>query len=113
MVGYLLVFGGAIATVLADYLAETWSRAGGYGWVVALILYATSGAAFIYSLKFGELTILNAAWSIWVFLITSCVGLYIFHERLSTIQWIALVLGFLSILLFITDEIWGAGAHMK
>ncbi len=112
MFGYLLVFSGAIATVLADYLAETWSRVGGYGWLLAIGLYLISGATFIYSLKFGELTILNATWSIWVFIITSCVGLFIFHERLSTVQWVALVLGFLSVLLFILDEIWGAGAHI-
>lgn len=113
MLGYLLILAGAIATVLADYLSEVWSRGGGHGWMLAVVLYALTGAAFTYSLKFGELTILNAAWSVGVFVVTSCLGLFIFHERLSTTQWVALGLGFLSILLFILDEIWGAGARIS
>jgi len=113
MTGYFLVFLGAITTVFADYLSETWSRIGGNGWIVALLLYAVTGAAFMSSLKFNELTIINATWSVAVFLITSCLGLFIFHERLSTVQWAALILGFFSILLFVVDEIWGAGAAIK
>jgi multidrug transporter EmrE-like cation transporter len=95
MLGYILVLIGAAATVSADYLAEAWARAGGYGWVIALAFYVISGASFIYSLKFGELTVLNATWSVWVFLATSLVGLFIFHERLSPVQWVAPALLFL------------------
>ncbi len=113
MFGFLFVFSGAIATVLADYLAEMWSRIGGPGWMIALILYVISGATFMYSLRFGELTIMNASWSVLVFIVTSCVGLFIFHERLSMVQWVALCFGFLSIVLFILDEVWGEGAHIR
>ncbi len=113
MLGYLLVFAGSITTIVGDYLAKRWSVAGGLEGFPAIALYAITGALFMSSLKFGELTIMNAVWSILVFVLTSCIGLFIFHERLSHMQWVALSLGFLSILLFLIDETWGAGASIR
>lgn len=113
MIVYVLISLGAMATVVADYMAKRWSLTHGWEWIAAVLLYACTGCIFVYALRYGELTVVNATWSVLVFVITSCIGLIIFHERLSTVQMAALILGFSSIALFVIDEIWGAGASIR
>lgn len=105
MYGFLFISLGAALTVFADYQAKRWSLSPS-PWLLTtiIVLYAASGLAFTYALRFGKLTVLNAIWTIAVFTITSALGLLFFHERLSRIQFLALILGFVSIILFTVHE---------
>lgn len=106
MLPYLLVIIGAFATVTADWFSKSWSisRIPWY-FVIAGVLYLTSGLAFTVSLTMGKLTVLNAFWSVFVFVASTMLGMFVFHESTSLLQKSALALGFASIVLFALAEV--------
>jgi multidrug transporter EmrE-like cation transporter len=108
MLPYLLVIFGAIATVAADWFSKTWTveRVPVY-FVIATLLYASSGVSFTLSLTMGKLTVLNAFWSVFVFVASTLLGMLVFHESTTLVQKFALGFGFVSILLFSVAEFAG------
>lgn len=106
MLPYLLVILGAVATVSADWFSKTWSieRVWWY-FVIAALLYLTSGVSFTISLTMGKLTVLNAFWSVFVFVASTLLGMLVFHESTSSLQKAALAFGFISIILFVAAEV--------
>ncbi len=104
--GYLLATLSALVEVSADFLSKRWSIQGGVALAtLAIALYATNGALFLASLHYGKLTVLAAVWVVMVFVATSCIGIFVYHESINRIEFLALALGFCSILLFVSDEI--------
>lgn len=106
MLPYILVILGAIATIFADWCGKTWTIEH-HKWlfVLAIFLYAFSGFSFTLSLTMGKLTVLNAFWSVFVFVCSTLLGIVVFHESVSILQKCALGFGFLSILLFTLSEL--------
>jgi len=95
---------GTILTAVGDIYAKKWSLNGPTTyWVAAFLIYAASSALFITALRGEKLTMVNAIWSVAIFCTSTFIGLFIFRERLSSVQFVALFFAFLSIVLFSFD----------
>ena len=101
MLPYLLVILGGTATVIADWFAKSWSLNRIWTYLaIAGLLYLVTGISFAVSLTMGKLTVLNAFWSVFIFLASTILGALVFHESVNGIQKTALAFGFVSIFLF-------------
>lgn len=68
--------------------------------ILAMLFYTLNTACFLPALtKFNSLSILGTIWSVCYVIITITIGVFIFHEPLTTIKIIGLIFGLISIIL--------------
>jgi multidrug transporter EmrE-like cation transporter len=76
-----------------------------YWLAIPMILYAIQILIFYYGLKSTSMTILNKMWNLISNILITILGIYFFKEKINNIKTIALLLGFISIILFAVDEL--------
>jgi len=69
-----------------------------------MILYGLQPAIFLQSLKYETMTVMNILWDLISDVLVTATGLLYFKEKLSSIKMFALILAFISIVLFSYDE---------
>jgi len=75
-------------------------------WYVPLgmFLYGLQPAIFLRSLQYETMTVMNILWDLISDVLVTGAGLLYFKEKLTPIKQLALVLAFVSIILFSYDE---------
>tara|TARA_B100000427_G_C15162513_1_gene443660 strand:+ start:235 stop:603 length:369 start_codon:yes stop_codon:yes gene_type:complete len=72
--------------------------------IIGIILYALVGALFGLSLNYFKFGLININWQIAMFLTTLGIGFFYFGERYSTQEYIAAILGLISLILLMTAK---------
>lgn len=96
----VLVAVAAAANVAGDYVAKLWSEAPQV-WLYAgaVALYGLSGFIYIPSLLREGLIVTSMAWTLITFIGFVLVGLFIFGEHLTTLQWAGVGCGVVALVL--------------
>ena len=68
--------------------------------VLGLALYTLTGVCIYNILKYGNIIILNIIWHIVYFIILFLMGYLLFNEKINSFQIIALILGLISVFIF-------------
>ena len=68
-------------------------------WGITILIYALIGGVFAQTLRYEGLTITNIIWSLFIIIFGSFVGLVIFKENLSILQWVGFFMAIVSIVL--------------
>ena len=96
LVAFSLIFYG-----VGEYYSKVWCLKP--NWSLAILvtsLYAISGAMWLPALRqHGQLSALSAVWSSLSVIICVLLGVFLFHEQLSTRQIIGLVLALFAVIL--------------
>jgi multidrug transporter EmrE-like cation transporter len=96
----LLFTVSAVSVGLGDYLAKKWSLEPRWGlFAGALACYLTSSFFYLQTLTRKSLVVSCVIWSIASIVAFLFVGLVIFHETLSGVQLIGVILGTISLIL--------------
>lgn len=91
---------GILADTANIYIAKRLVDTGNYYWligVVATILMLN--LAFIMALREGPLSIITSVWLVAVLLGSVLMGVRVFNESVSLVQWVGIVLAISSIIL--------------
>lgn len=99
---YILTFLSAVTSVIGNLTAKYWADSKGSFWmIVTIVAFTLSTIAYAYSLRIGgQFTLVNALFYAVVPIITVLFGIFLFHDRITTLQTVGLILGFIAILLF-------------
>jgi len=90
----------AVAVGTGDFLAKKWSLAPGWAtFSGALFCYFASSFFYLQTLPRKGLVVSCVIWSLASIIAFLFVGLVIFHERLTGVQLLGVVLGTMSLLL--------------
>ena len=96
----LLFTVSALSVGIGDYLAKKWSLVPGWGsFVSALVFYFISSFFYLQTVARKGLVVSCVIWSIASIFAFLFVGLVLFHETLSGIQLIGVILGIISLLI--------------
>ena len=89
--------------LIADILAKEWStRASGYLWIVALAAYIIGNAFWLLALKNGaELSRGVIIFSVMSEVLAILIGVLLYKEILTPLQWSGIVLGFVSLIMIL------------
>lgn len=96
----VLILMGSLAVVAGDYFAKTWSLSRSGIWF-ALAVVAYGGSVFFYvpTLLREGLVLTSMLWNIFTGIGFLLIGLLVFRESLTVMQWIGVGLGFASLVL--------------
>lgn len=90
----------ATVTVAGDYFGKLWSiEQKPWIFCLAILLYASSGILYIPTLLKEGLIITSLIWTILTITGFLAVGVLIFHEQLTPVQWAGVAFGVLAIVL--------------
>jgi drug/metabolite transporter (DMT)-like permease len=89
--------------LIADILAKEWStQVSGYLWVVALAAYIIGNAFWLLALKNGaELSRGVIIFSIMSEVLAILIGVLLYKEVLTPLQWTGIVFGFVSLVMIL------------
>ena len=98
---FLSLIGFAVSCeVAADIFFKKWATGGRTSLIIAgLVIYALSTGAWAYALKHEQLSKAIVAFTIINLVAAVVAGIIFFDERLTTIQWIGIGLGVVSVFL--------------
>lgn len=97
---YLLTLISAIASVTGNIGAKYWADDKGVGWVIiTMIAYTLSVIAYVWSLRLGSFTILNALFYSFVPIITILSGYFIFKEQPTGFQLVGMLFVLIGVVL--------------
>ncbi len=87
--------------LIADVLAKEWSLGNRpYWWILAVVAYCIGNMFWLLALKNGSGLARGAVmFSLASEILAICVALYFYHESISTIQAVGIVLGIVSLAL--------------
>jgi drug/metabolite transporter (DMT)-like permease len=89
-------------TVLLDYFAKKWSlERSGINLALTFVCSACITAFYMTALLREKLIIASFIWSLLAEFGFILLAIFVFHETLNTKQWVAVFLGFVSLILFI------------
>lgn len=87
----------AAGEILAKIFANTPSTKTG---IMAVVFYTLNAMCFLPAIKkFNSLSVLGTIWNVCYVIVTLIVGIFIFHEPLTTIKVVGLIFGLVSIIL--------------
>lgn len=90
----------AAGVIAGDYFAKFWStNQKGIFVLLAVLGYAASSLFYIPTLLREGLVITSLIWSILAIIGFLVIGLFVFNETLSTVQWIGVGLGIGSLII--------------
>lgn len=73
--------------------------------IIGVIMYALLGFSIYKLLYYGNILILNIIWHLIYFIILFLMGYFLFQEKISFEKIIALIFGFISLVIFMTTGI--------
>lgn len=93
----------AIFFAAGEYLSKRWGMMPSIGLALFVaFVYSFGALAWLPALLHkNQLVFMGTLWTILSTLVTIAIGLFIFHEKLSTLQWLGVLLAFTA-LLFLT-----------
>lgn len=94
----LLILSGT-SVALGDFFAKSWSVERRSWLILAMVLgYFFSGFFYLPTLLKGGLIVTSMIWSLLSTLALVAIGLFIFHESLTSLQIVGLILGTVAIM---------------
>jgi multidrug transporter EmrE-like cation transporter len=97
---YLLLLLSGAFVIMGDFFAKLWSvERGSWLFILSMVGYTLSSLLYIPVLLKGDLVITALIWSLLNIVGFSIIGLYVFKERLDTLQWIGVILGMVAMVL--------------
>lgn len=96
----ILITLAALTTIAGDYFGKLWSvNLNHANFFIGLIFYLLAGLFYFPSLLRGNLISTSIAWTVLATAGFLIVGFVIFHEELSTLQWLGVSFGVIAIFL--------------
>lgn len=99
-----LGWGGLMA--LTDSIVLSLLKAYNIGWIqwngvilISMLVYSIQPLIFLESLKGNGLTIMNLLWDVMSDVIVTCIGLFYFSEKLTSIKKVGVSLSIISVIL--------------
>lgn len=103
---YVLLTMTAILAASGDYLAKRWAMApSGRGMLLAVLVYVCSTLFLFPALQREKLLVVGILYDLFTGTAFLLVGIFIFHERLRGLQLAGLLLGIVSVLLFVLADV--------
>ena len=100
----LLFLGIVIFEILALYLLTEWSiHNKPYTFILGVLAYILVAIQFAYIMKLAKnkLALINALWQIINLIFITLLGVYLYKEKLSSCQYVAIVLAIIAVILLL------------
>ena len=70
-----------------------------YLWALTILIFAVMGGLFVRMLQFETLTIINLFWVVGAIVLGTTLGVLIFKEQVTNLQWFGVALAILSVII--------------